>query len=505
MPPPRSSGSHLPLWSLLALPFLVATWLRFHGLPDLEPFVDEGANILNSFNPGVRAAFEPLEQGRPLARQLFAVSHLFPSHALVVARVIIAFAGLTTMAGLAWVLYRFSGRAAALCGAWLWAVMPFMVFHERLALQDPASTALLVLALACVVAARAATSPTWSLAAGVFLGLAFLNKISAVFALPWLGLLYIAWQKQTGHPIFNRRLWWIAVGAAAVVLLYLRGEIFDLGSHLGRYHGLAGGRGGGSPGFMARLAVWINWYGAYGGWPLGLLVAGALGLQCGWPSRPALLAGAAWVATLPVDAAFYGNTYARYLHPDCVPLVLFIALSIGGAWGAITRFARAAVILGLIAALGAWLNVSRQIACDPASAPIPAEEKRQYVTGPWSGRGLNGVTQFLDDYANRNQLCCLVLTPRFYSPGCYGLMLAALGDPRLVVVPLAIVQPADLAAASPGLKKISAGQRVAFFLLYEGSLYPAPAWLNRPGGPARRVLAVPHDGNNPFGLYQFEP
>ena len=505
MPPSRSRGYHLPFWPLLALPFLVATWLRFHGLPDLEPFVDEGANILSSFNRGVRAAFEPLEQGRPLVRQLFALSHLFPTYALIVARGTIAFSGLTTMAALGWILYRFSGRAAALCGMWIWAVMPILVFHERLALQDPVSSALLALSLACVVTDRAATSPAPSWAAGVLFGLAFLNKISAVFALPWLGLLYLAWQGQTGRPIFDRRLWWIAVGAAAVVLLYLRGDIFELGSHLGRYHGLASGRDGVSPGFRPRLAVWFNWYRTYGGWPLGLLVAGALGLQCWRPSRPALLAAAGWAATLPVDAAFYGNTYARYLHPDCVPLVLFIALSMGGAWGAITRAQRTAVILGLIISLGAWLNVSRQIASDPASAPIPAEEKAQYVTGPWSGRGLNGVQQFLDDYANRNQLCCLVVTPRFYSPGCYGLMLAALGDPHFVVVPLGIVQPADLAAASPGLRKISAGQRVAFFLLYEGSLYPAPAWLDLSGSPAHRVFAVPHAATNPFGLYQFEP
>ena len=383
--------------------------------------------------------------------------------------------------------------------------MPMIVFHERLALQDPVSTALLVLSLACVVAARAATAPTSSLAAGVFLGLAFLNKISAVFALPWLGLLYLAWQKQTGRPIFDRRLWWIAIAAAAAVLLYLRGEIFKLGSDLGRYHELAIGGDGTSPGFTARLAVCLNWYRAYGGWPLGLLVAGALGLQCRWPSRPALLAGAAWAATLLVNAAFYANTYARYLHPDCVPLVLFIALSIGGAWSVLPHIPRAAVILGLVVALGAWLNISRQIASDPASAPLPADEKQQYVTGPWSGRGLNGISQFLDDYADRNQVCCLVLAHRFHGPGCYGLMLAALGDPRLIVVPLTIGQPADLAAASPGLRKIAAGQRVAFFLLYEGSLYPAPAWLNLPGSTTHRVFEVPHDATNPFGLYQFEP
>ena len=187
-----------------------------------------------------------------------------------------------------------------------------------------------------------------------------------------------------------------------------------------------------------------------------------------------------------------------------MPLVLFIALSVGGAWNALPRLMRAAVVLGLVAALGAWLNVSRQIACDPAGAPLPAAEKQQYVTGPWSGRGLDAINGFLDDFADRNHVCCLVVAHRFHSPGCYGLMLAARGDPRLVVIPLTIAQPGDLAAALPGLRKIAAGQRVAFFLLYEGSLYPAPAWLNQPGGATRRVFEVPHDAGHPFGLYQFE-
>jgi hypothetical protein len=49
------------------------------------------------------------------------------------------------------------------------------------------------------------------------------------------------------------------------------------------------------------------------------------------------------------------------------------------------------------------------------------------------------------------------------------------------------------------------GQRVAFFILYEGSLYPAYPWLDAPGSPARRVLDVPRGSGEAFTLYQFEP
>lgn len=498
MPPSPSSESRLPFWTLAALPFFVATWLRFRGLGTLEPFVDEGANILNSLDPRVTAAFEPLEQGRPLLRQLFAPASWFPEHALIVARAMTALAGLTTMGVLAWILYRLAGRAAALCGLWLWATMPFAVFHERMALQDPFGTALLALALACAVVPR--ISP---LAAGAFLGLAFLNKISAAFALPWLGLVYAAVQKQNGRSVLDRRLLLIAGSAVAGVVLYLRGDLFALGSHLARYNALPGTDT--TTNLMGRLVSWLDWYRGYGGWPLGLLLIGAVAIQLWRPSRLALFAGTAWLTTLLIAAAFYNNTLARYLHPDHLPLVLFLALSFGAAWDAANRATRMVVHVCFIAPLIGWVNVSRQIVSDPTTAPLPPTEIQQYVTGPWSGRGLNDIRRFLGDFADQQNVRCLVLTHRFLRPGCYGLMLAELGDPRLGVVPFTVYEPSELAAALPGLKKISAGQRVAFFLLYEGSLYPAAAWLAQPDAPTRRVFATPHGTTNQFTLYQFEP
>ena len=272
MPPSPSSESRLLFWTLAALPLLVAAWLRFRGLGSLEPFVDEGANILTSLDPRVTAAFEPLEQGRPLLRQLFALTGWFPEHALIVARAMTALAGLTTLAALAWILQRLANRAAALCGLWLWAAMPFAIFHERLALQDPFSTALLALVLVCVVTPR--ISP---LAAGAFLGFTFLNKISAAFALPWLGLVYVAVQKQDGRRILGRRLLFIACGAIATVLIYLRSDLLSLGAHLARYNALPGSDGDATS-YSSRLLAWLDWYRSYGGWPLSLLLVGALGL-----------------------------------------------------------------------------------------------------------------------------------------------------------------------------------------------------------------------------------
>jgi hypothetical protein len=84
-------------------------------------------------------------------------------------------------------------------------------------------------------------------------------------------------------------------------------------------------------------------------------------------------------------------------------------------------------------------------------------------------------------------------------------MLAEFGDPRIGVVPFTVYEPADLAAAMPGLRHVAGNRRVAFFLLYEGSIYPAPPWLDQPGSPARLVHRTDRGHGESFSLYQFTP
>ena len=509
MPPDHPREFRLPFWVWTAPPFLVAAWLRLRGIGTLEAFVDEAGNILTALDPRVWAIVDPLGQGRPWLSFLFRPAGWFPTHALESARTMCACAGLGTMAALGCTLYRLSGRAAALCGLWIWAVLPFAVFHERLALQDPFVTALLAWAMALLVGGsqtEAKRSWIWFLAAGGCFGAALLQKISAVFALPWLGLLYLALPRTITRGAHRRALGLIAVGAL-LPLLRLGPDLFQLGQHSARFGSL--------PTLAAedffgaafgRFKLWLAWYDGYGGWPLAVL--GVAALVQAFRTRSRLVSAAALGAglSLLVAALFYARPFARYLLPDQLPLVLFLALGLGSAFTVMTpRVARNALRVGVIVALGAWLNVSRQIASSPATAPLPPDEIGQYVTGPWSGRGLGEVRRFLADYADNNNVRCLVLTHRFQRPGCYGLMLTELGDPRIGVVPYTIYEPAELTAALPGLGKISAGQRVAFFLLYEGSLYPAPPWLDAPGGPAHRVLTTPHGDRDNFTLFQFKP
>lgn len=505
---PSLARNSRPLhWLGVALPVIVAAWLRLRGIGELEPFVDEAGNILAALDLRVRAVVDPLGQGRPALAHLFAPAGWFPGEVLTTARLMSAGAGLATLAALGWMLHRLAGRTAALAGLWLWALLPFAVFHERLALQDPFVTALLAWAAALMSAgcgAEPKRAAGWFLGAGGLFGLAVLGKISAVFALAWLGPLYCALHLHRGRPVFNRGLAWIALGAT-LPLLALGASLGSLGVRSGQYGSL--------PDFAAgnywadawhRAGRWGRWLTGYGGWPLALLGVPALLAAVRARSRPALGGALGFLLALAAAALFYNRPFARYALPDQLPLVIFLAL----AWAPLLvagRAARIAALLLLAVALGRWGYVDWRIGTEPAHAPIPADEINQYVTGPWSGHGLAGVRAYLAEYADRHQVRCLVLTHRFLRPGAYGLMLAELGDPRIGVVPFTIYEPAELAAARPGLLHAATGQRAAFFILYEGSLYPAHPWLEAAGSPARRVLEVPRGPGEQFTLYQFEP
>jgi len=506
MSSPAFRETRLPDRAWVILPVLVGAWLRLRGIGGPDAFVDEGANILTALDPRVRVAFEPLAQGRPWLIYLFQPAGWFPADILLSARLLAAGAGLATLAALAWTLQLLAGRAAALSGLWLWAVLPLAVFHERLALADPVITALLAWAVALMTAgSRAAGKKNglWFVVAGGFIGVAFLLKISAALALPWIGIVYIATQRHLHQPLIDRRLGFLALGALAPVLT-LGSDLMHLGGGLARYGALPPlAISGFVTAGIGRLQVWIGWYAGYGGWPLGLLLLSALGLAWSQRHRLALTCAAGWVVSVLVTTLCYNNSYARYLLPDQVPLMLFLGLGAGA--GLTTVRLRRVTWALLIPALAAWAYASWTISPKPEQAALPQADIEQYYTGPWSGRGLREVRQFLTEYADRNKVSCLVLTHRFLRPGCYGLLLAERGDPRIGVVPFTIYEPSELAATLPSLRQATTGRNVAFFLLYEGSLYPAPAWLNELNSPVRRVRQVTRGAGESFTLYQFSP
>ena len=509
MRPAQSNPPRIPFLAWSAATILMAAWLRLRNIDVPEPFVDEGANILTALDPRVRIAFEPLAQGRPGLIWLFKPAGWWPEHALIVARMMSAGAGLAAALAIGWILHQLAGRVAALCGMLLWAAMPLAVFHERLALQDSFVTALLAgvvgLFTAGSLSSRLRFNWVWFASAGIAFGIAFILKISAALALPWLAILYFAVRQHASRRWIDRDLLYVALGAMAPLAL-LGPDVLALGSKLSRYGAVPlAGNTESVPNLLERAQIWLGYYSGYGGWPLLMLGLSAIIFVCIGRSKKnlPLACASGWLVATVVTAVFYNNTYARYTLPDHVPLILFLALAVGWAWTE-TGKPRYWVPALMIAALAGWSRSSWQINTDATAASIPSTEIAQYFTGPWSGRGVTGIKRFLTRYADTHRVRCMVLTHQFLRPGCYGLMLAELGDPRIGAQPFTIYEPSELAALESAMRKTAASKPVTFFLLYEGSIYPAHPWLNNPTSPARLVHEEPRGDGENFTLYRIE-
>lgn len=491
----------LPRWSWAVWPGLVAVFLRVHGITDLDLFVDEGANIFTALDGRVRVAFEPLEQGRPWLVHLFRPAGWVPEHALTVARLMAGGSALVTMGALAVVCVQLAQPAAAKWAVWLWAVLPFAVWHERFALQDPFVTAALAAALALGLTASRedARYPAATMAAaGLAIGVAFLLKISALVALPWMAVIGLGASRLPGYRRFGAGLGWAAGGAAALVVASLGTGLPKLGSSLGRYHAPPDLGADAVSAAFERLHVWLGWYFGFGGWALVALIA--------WASAAAarsggivLWLGGAWLLSVPVGSFVFTNHYERYALPDHAAMVLFVACAVAAPAAGRWRWAAAGAGAAALAML-AWASL--RIARDPARAPVPEASIRQYVTGPWSGLGVRELRDFLIGYADRNRTRCFVITPRFMSPGSYGLMLASLADSRLGVVPRTVEDRAKLERVLATLGAVSGGENAAVFYLLENRHWRLPEWLDTPSGPTQPVCTVVREGETVFSLYR---
>ncbi len=503
-PPSSAPPARAPSWLWLVLPVLVALGLRVSGLTTAGPFVDEGANILSALDPRVAKSFEPLAQGRPWVAYLFRPAGWFSADILAAARLMTVGAGLATMLVLGWTLQQLSGRRAALLGLWLWAVLPFAVFHERLALQDPFVTLLLASSLGLLARgldSKANRTWPWFIAAGLAFGSAFMLKISAAVALPWIAVVYLGMRLHPGRAVRDRRLLLVALGAALPVLT-LGSSLAQLGSGLNRYGALpAFGASGYLASVFERAKTWLAWHAGYSSWPLALLLILALVLTARSRNRLAAACLLAAAVAFVTSSLAYNNLYARYLLPDYLPMVLGIALALGPTLDLTARLGRWLVVLAALC-VAAWGFVSWTVHTNSERARIPAADIAQYYTGPWSGRGVNDLVQYLTHYADDHGVRCVVLTHRFLRPGAYGLLLAERGDARLGVLPFTIYEPEELAAAFPALRQAGGGKPVEYFLLYEGSLFPARPWLDRPDAPTRRLHEIDRGDGEKFVLYR---
>lgn len=222
-----------------AVIFLLAAALRISNLVSLPIFGDEAiyirwSQVMNA-EPGLR--FLPLTDGKqPLFMWvlMFLVNRF--ADPLFIGRLTSVVYGLVTLVGI-FLLSRslFKSKRVALVASLFWAVSPYSLFYDRLALVDSLLTMFGVWSLLFLVLAVKSFRNDYAMLAGFTLGGALLTKSPGIYFLAMAPVSWIvsAWPKRRDKSIGKRevfhalRLSWITAIAAAIA--YAMYNILRLG------------------------------------------------------------------------------------------------------------------------------------------------------------------------------------------------------------------------------------------------------------------------------------
>jgi Dolichyl-phosphate-mannose-protein mannosyltransferase len=373
------------------------------------PAFEDEATQLRWISRAVQAGewLQPLSEGKPLEVWPMIPLARCSSVPLTAIRRLHVFVGMTG-AVLTYLLARRLGSRlqAFMCGA-LFAICPFVVYMQRLALTDmllcPAGIAVLLGTLALC------ESPTHLRAGGVALALvlaAFCKfPVGFVFvtALPLALLLMPAGQRRA--LLSKPRISKLLVSQAPVFLLILtvlavvtvqahRGKALGFGIQalrgiaMGHYAGISTGTGVPRPSLAGELNSQLSW-------PVTLIWV--VGLAAGaffndWRHRWLIAAGALPLLAIGLLADYW---FSRYLLFTLPPLII---AAVAG-WATLARRAgrfRQPVTLGLLTLCGALMGwQSSRIILNPLAARWSPLDRFQYFEGWGSGYGYPSAASFL--------------------------------------------------------------------------------------------------------------
>jgi len=497
---PRSKTQYLILvWGLGAVVVYLA--LRLVKLADLPIFLDEALHISAGRRAQVADFWVLGSPGKALHGWLLAfLFNLSGSgNLLITARLLSVLSGLVTLAAIYLIGRRLFSIQIGLVAAWLWAIVPYAVWHERMALVDPLMTSFTTLALlfslrlfdlandrpskeGYEVGGDIPLIPTFS--RGTKIG----EKLQARKILGYGGLL--------GLSLTCAELTKLS-GAAAIItpplvllLLYPPRQWLTLASRLSvvapvfflttvplirLFDGIWGGEDQQTRFAGFELTALTANLGATAGWLFSYLTGPLLGLGLlvlPWSlwreRRRGLLL--VLLTLLPLSALVLVSHlfYSRYLLFMLVPLVIAIAALSGQLWHwqalKLPKVIKFGVGLGLALPL-LWLNW--QMIDEPANAPLPVNDRSQYIEDWPSGYGLEGAARLLRQTARQEARPVVVFVPNAPVIVNDGLLTLLANEPNITIYP---VYPPQANLANRLYKGLN--QSIAFLVVTRSSNDP---------------------------------
>ncbi len=308
-----------------------------------------------------------------------------------------------------------AGRDAGLIAGLLYAVAPFTILFDRLALADGLlnATGSWVLALSILIATKEHTSRRTLLLGGLLglvLGAAIWTKMPALFMLsfPVLCAMFLTGRKRL-VPATRSYLIAFAIFALFGLLLAMVPGAERLVSKTDQFT-LDGGTA-----LPALMGIWTShvvtyweWFQGYLPAPLSWLVLLAVVWGLVRHPRLALVLIGCWLAmTLPIVIAARKQYTSRYVMPGIVPLLLLTACMLSSGWfagrawlkrrypnlGGRRPLPAITALLLMLATLAPSIYFDYGLFTDPEGAVLQSGDRLEYVTGIYSGYGFGGALE----------------------------------------------------------------------------------------------------------------
>lgn len=409
---------------ILSIIFIVAFLVsRLVNLTHLPIFTDEAIYIRWSQIAKQDASwrFISMTDGRqPMYVWVTMILMRFFHDPVLAGRITSVLTGFLSMIGMFFLSRElFKNKWIGFIAAGIFAVFPFAIVYDRMALYDSMVAMFAIWGLYIEVLLVRRLQSHLAFVAGLIIGGGMLTKSNAFFNIYFLPFTLLLFDFSK-HQRTQRFIRWILLVALTTALAYLYYSILRLSP----YFGIIGEKNytfiysfhdwiqrpfdffaGNFHGLFGWMVTYINWLG------VGLAAVSFLFLRKFWREKLLLLV---WFGLPFLALAIDGKViYPRYILPMAIFLIPLIAVSL---YSFLSHPKRKVIGIALLAVLiGAYVYTDRFILFDFAHAPIPRPDLDQYINSWPAGGGMKEVDAYLLDQSKQQKIYV-------GTEGTYGLM-----------------------------------------------------------------------------------
>lgn len=379
---------------LIALYFL----LRLPNLTLQPIFADEAiyirwAQIMRA-EPTLR--FLPVSDGKtPLFMWVLMPVLKFVEDPLLAGRLLSVFSGFFTLLGVYLLTRSVFSQKAAFWASFLYAIIPYTVFFDRMALVDSMLSAFTIWALYFAIWLSKSVRLDLAFILGYILGGAWLTKTPAFLNLFLLPFTLLVFKGSKDKRLLKLLLFWtVSIITALIMYNMLRlGPQFHLLSSRNSDYIFSPLELVGRPldPFIPHLRDISDWFPKLLTWPvLGFMVYG-LWFMVKAKNRMGGVVLLWAIIPLLIEMAFLRTFTARYLLPSIPPLLIFAGL---GMERISNKFLMPIFLIVLVIPS---FNFNYRLLTNPPPDSLPKEERKGYFEDWTAGYGFFEIAQFLKE------------------------------------------------------------------------------------------------------------